>query len=110
MSDFFDAQWRVFCVRWPWDDGQEEAMRFYRERLRVRAALYSPKALGIVMERFCARQDFGRRPSVDELGQAMRDLEPGRYEPPKPVSDEQRARAKAALADYLARQRWAEKS
>lgn len=99
---FFDSQWAVLCKRWPWDFGQEEAMRFYRERLRVRACDYPDKALGVAVERICGRQ-YGGRPPVDELVAMMRDIEPPAYEPPQSRTEAERARAAETLRDYRTR-------
>lgn len=96
---FFDAQWLALCARWPWNPGQDEAMRFYRDRLKLRAADYSDRAIGLAIERVCGRP-HGGRPPVEEIVAFMRDIDPPAYNPPTPVSEEERARASATCEGF----------
>lgn len=65
-ATFFNAQWAVMAKRWPWADGEKEAMQFYRERLKARALDVREHDFGEAVERLVSRQ-WNNRPSVEQV-------------------------------------------
>jgi len=113
----FNAQLALLNRRWPWPEAAGDAEQDYNTRLWARVESWRKEQVAAfrqVVERLVSAPRYSGRPSVDELTSAAHtklasirsregpvDRYGERVENIKPVSDEARARAAKAVADWL---------
>lgn len=91
----FDSIFLGIAKRWPWDKGEEIAMRGFRERLKVRAVSLVAKDFGAAVDRLVAR-DWSHRPTVEQIVEAAAPYK-GTYTPLEPTAKEEILKGAATL-------------